>query len=841
MVLAPATDGLVKGDRARIRVRLRPGARSFQAWLGTTDITRRFRRRGTQRVAAIRAPVGINHLFVRVRGRRGVRDFDHVRFIRARRMPSLLARRGTGRVVGLGNVRITFSVARRTATVRASLNGRRLRGLGGHGSRRRSYVLDADDGLRFGRNRLRFVAIHDSGRFDVVRRTLTIPRSAPIPSAGRARRVPTRRVVRLDGRRSRSVRPGGSLGFRWRIVAAPKGSKARLRRATSARPALRPDRVGTYRVRLSVRDRPRGAAADTITLRATPPIPPLGVPIDTAAGPIGEGVHLGAPLNTRYVAPNRNEPVQMVALDRTDLSRVANNSYTGDAAGTAQLVSDVAALSSSDLVIITTPASSQSRAITDPQAQANVNQAVAAIGGAALPAAVLGNATCLGYTPQFCTNFSVIGVPGQDAGTADQNAGLTQVAGRNVGAPGSLVGYLQADQRSRYHYVNGDFAAFDTSTAASTGARNVMAINGQTITSDLLPIGQAGFHLVTMESDTLDPQLNVTYAVSGTGLSDTDAASGLSAIDGLLAQAANDPTQLVFLQSIGSVQRNDAGQAATLAWNAVATDLSGLGSHAFYFNALNGQGDSGTFAFVGPGDAPSFLSPWAKTATTLATGTPGHLVGVLARNTQSQYYPKFAALEPSLDFSLPFVAYQQTQAWPYRDAEHLPALTCIAQALGLPPAPIESNYLNENFTFSSVQSSLSLLSFQNVQTAANPACENPTFDQQEFNDAQGQVAQELRAGAGVSAADRKPAVAARQVGGRGERERAGNRAGHPEHGRQLERQCVRRHRPGDRRPHVRRLGHRARGRGGTRRGRLDLRSRQRRTGRRERRPAAGHG
>ena len=232
-------------------------------------------------------------------------------------------------------------------------------------------------------------------------------------------------------------------------------------------------------------------------------------------------------------------------------------------------------------------------------------------------------------------------------------------------------------------------------------------------------------------------------------MSDTDAASGLSAIDGLLAQAANDPTQLVFLQSIGSVQRNDAGQAATLAWNAVATDLSGLGSHAFYFNALNGQGDGGTFAFVGPGDAPSFLSPWAKTATTLATGTPGHLVGVLARNTQSQYYPKFAALEPSLDFSLPFVAYQPTQAWPYRDAAHLPALTCIAQALGLPPAPIESNYLNENFTFSSVQSSLSLLSFQNVQTAAIPARQNPTFNQQEFNDAQGQVTQELRAGAGV--------------------------------------------------------------------------------------------
>jgi hypothetical protein len=164
-------------------------------------------------------------------------------------------------------------------------------------------------------------------------------------------------------------------------------------------------------------------------------------------------------------------------------------------------------------------------------------------------------------------------------------------------------------------------------------------------------------------------------------LSDTDAASGLAAIDGLLAQAANDPSQLVFLQSIGSVQRNDDGQAATLAWNAVATDMSGLGGSAFYFNALNGQGEGGTYAFVGPGDAPSFLSPWAKTASTLATGTPGHLTGVLARNTLSQYYPQLAGSKASLDFSLPFLASQDTVPWPDRDTPgHLAALSCVARS-----------------------------------------------------------------------------------------------------------------------------------------------------------------
>jgi hypothetical protein len=124
-----------------------------------------------------------------VRGPGDRRDFDAVRFIRARRMPSLLVQRSTGRVVGGGHVRITFSVTQRSATVRASLNGSRLRGLGGGGSRRRRYVLDADDGLRFGRNRLVFVAIHNRGRFDVERRTITIPRSVPIPAAGHSRRV----------------------------------------------------------------------------------------------------------------------------------------------------------------------------------------------------------------------------------------------------------------------------------------------------------------------------------------------------------------------------------------------------------------------------------------------------------------------------------------------------------------------------------------------------------------------------------------------------------------------------------------------------------------------------
>ena len=95
-VLSPRPGGIVKGDSARIRVRLAPGTHSFKAWLGPTDITRLFHREGDARVAELSTrrfralKLGPNNLYVRVRDRRGHRDFDAVRFLRAQRTRSLL-------------------------------------------------------------------------------------------------------------------------------------------------------------------------------------------------------------------------------------------------------------------------------------------------------------------------------------------------------------------------------------------------------------------------------------------------------------------------------------------------------------------------------------------------------------------------------------------------------------------------------------------------------------------------------------------------------------------------------------------------------------------------------
>jgi hypothetical protein len=211
------------------------------------------------------------------------------------------------------------------------------------------------------------------------------------------------RVAELSTRRVRALKLGPTtsmsgcgtvavIATSTRCASCARSARARCSGSRrTPRPRFRPDRVGTYRLRLTVNETGRGTRAaaaagprstDEITLRAVPKIPPVGVPIDTAAGPIGQGVRLGAPLNQRFIAPDRNLPVQLVVLDRTDLSQVENDSYGGDHNSLADLANYLQGLDPSNLVILTTPSSSHSRAIdADGTALTNLNTAVSEIGG----------------------------------------------------------------------------------------------------------------------------------------------------------------------------------------------------------------------------------------------------------------------------------------------------------------------------------------------------------------------------------------------------------------------------------------------------------------------------
>lgn len=738
-VLSPGRGELVAGKRLRVRVRIGSGVRSFRAWLGTEEITRSFARSGNDRVAVLDAGrtkalrLGMNHLFVRTRDGRGRRDFDSVRFVRAVSAPSLLRARVHG-LVRHGRVPVGLTVGGRRTSLMIRLNGRRVR-VGMSTGRQRSFVLDGDQGLRFGRNTIELLALDKRGRYDRERHTVFVRRTGPIPAAGRSGRVRQSHVVRLDARRSRAVHDRRRLRYVWRLVRKPRGSKVRVLGARSARPQLRPDLLGAYRLRLVLTEDLGAAAAaprsaDTVTIDAVPDAPPIGVPISTT-GAIGSGVQLGAPVNARYQAPDRNESLQMVVLDRSDLSFVSNASYTGDVTGTGQLLSDVQELSSSQLVIITTPSSSRPKGIDNDESVTNVNSAVEAIGGAPISSAVLTGNDCR----TLCSNFSVIGVPGLPPGTSDESADLSLVHGRDdVGIHGALRGYLQLDSSNNFTYVNPDFVPFTTVAAGTTSTQAVIDVGGTGYTSDQVPSG-AGFFVLILEADTLDFQYQQTFAVSPAQLTAQwgDMAS-------LLDTFKNDPGKLVFVQSIGNVARPDFNDAESIRFDEVADEITNFGGNDLFFNTLSG-GDLGSFAFIAPGNPPSQPSPWAAAATRSATGTQGQLTGVLARNTQSQYYAKTASDSTTFDFELSTLAYRDTVAWPLRDtAAHKAALACVTDAIEL-PAPVETNYTNFNLDWGGEQSAVDKIEFATLPNV--PSCEAGGFEQSDLTAVQDQLDQEF--------------------------------------------------------------------------------------------------
>jgi hypothetical protein len=754
-IVSPADGGLATGGSVRFRVRVAPGATSFRAWLDSTEITKRFSAAGRERIATIRAGQdglrrGVNHFWVRSRRASGGTEVDRVRFVRARGDPTLLAVPLPDRRTIAGSVPLRVRVARNGIKVRATLNGRPVAGAIAGAGRVRTGVLRADHGLRFGVNVLKLTAVDEGGAFEVERRTIVVPRTEPIPAVGLDRQAKLGRLLRLDGRRTKAARAGDVLRYSWRMVQAPKGTKAKLRGAETATPRLVPDRSGRYRIRLTVTETPgKGAGAAgipqqpasssaTLAVTAVPDVPPVGVPITTLAGSVGNlGVALGAPINQTYTGAPAN--LRMVALDRTDLSLIANNGYDGGVTGTEQLFADVSALNSSALVIITSPLSMSAAAVQDGGPLNNLNAAVAAIGGQALPANVAASEACVPFGPP-CQGFTVIGVPGMACCNAQENPGLSP----DPGDPsGNLEGYLQLDSEGNYTYVSGDYVPFSVQIGQAGpdpgSIQSTVTVGGNSY-SGWLDAGYTGFMALVLDAGNLQP-LNAgddgssppVGPVSGPQ-SNANIADDMSVLPYELEQWTSQPRSLLFVVGVGSVQFGSAGPDTNALWNQFSRDQSIFGGHGFYINALNGS----PYTFVGPGAAPGALSPWGRTASPAATGTNGTMYGVLSRNNLSQYYAAVQSPVP-LDNQLPTVAYQPTVPWPHRGTPgHRAALACVGAVLGL-PLPIEGNYTNDNIAWSSEQTTLTNLSYD----ALPPACNTANFNSAEFTDVQTQLETEF--------------------------------------------------------------------------------------------------
>jgi hypothetical protein len=264
-VLTPGSDGLAARSRATVRIRLAPGARLRRVTLDGRNVTGRFRRMGSRLFKAhlMGLTRGSNHLWVSARIRRGQDGYAVRRFYAGSRpSPRFLSVAGVSRRVGARPLRVRVRARSRPVRTVVRLNGRRVEHAFVRRARARlAPVVSASHGLRFGRNRLKVVAWHRNGTYDVERRSFVVHRTRPLAAAGIDRMGRARSPLRLDGTRSRPRRAGTPLAFSWRIVAKPRGSRARLLRPSSVRPVLRPDRPGRYRLRLTVSERQRRGQA----------------------------------------------------------------------------------------------------------------------------------------------------------------------------------------------------------------------------------------------------------------------------------------------------------------------------------------------------------------------------------------------------------------------------------------------------------------------------------------------------------------------------------------------------------------------------------------------------
>lgn len=637
-IISPRADALNTSGTvvARVRAPRRvTGLRLYLRGKRFHDITRRFRASGAGvRTAVLRLgrdlARGRNHLFVQAR-RAGRFEADSVHFTAARPRPGLL------RLGGLrsGAQRAPLALvarAPRAGELRARLSGRSASAL---------FERDADgvwrarlaahNGLRFGRNRLTVTAFNRDGWYGRVRRIFRIRRTQPLVGAGRDRRMRKGGAVLLDGRSTRAAHRGRRLKLRWEIVSRPKGSTARLTRATSQRPRLRPDISGRYTIRLHATERRRGAraaqaspaAVDTVTVTAQPDVLPTGIPITTLVSTTNPGVRVAGQFHALG-----SGWVQMLVLDRAapDAPATANNSYPGTDQGMAALSSAVNSLSYDDLVVLSASGKPASLSSKGSQTLAGI---VTGLGGVLQPGTGTQSQLAAGQ-------WSLIGIKGLPQGQANQFIGRQD----GSGAPaGSMTGFLQQDTSKNYTFTwPRSYVTFDTQAPGTSSTQNAIGVGSQTYTSAAVAPGQSGFHVVWLDSGTLALRGQYTALASDTGCSGSGPILCLSDLAGALESITNSQAPALLL--VASINKPAVTVDGALggAWATTAQMLNGFGAQPAVFLGLNGSGD---YTFVGNQDVLQLEGPNSglELGQTVAGSPTARLAGLLERSSQGNWSP----------------------------------------------------------------------------------------------------------------------------------------------------------------------------------------------------------
>jgi hypothetical protein len=690
---------------------------------------------------------GIHHLVVRTADGRGRRDFDDVRFVVARRRPSLLSLTASNAVAAAaratrGPLAVTLRLARGVDRAVLRLNGHRV-DLGSVAGRLR-VRLSADDGLRFGRNRLRVRAHREAGEWDVERRLIVVRRSHPLAAAGRDRTVRGRGSIRLDATGSLPAGRGTDLGYSWRVLRRPEGSRARLSSAPSARPRLRVDRPGRYQVAVTVSEGNR-RARDEMTVVGQPDYPPIGAAFDTAAWVDGKlAVRIGSqtypyPQGDRF---NKNPPFLLV-LDRRSLEVVASE-WIPVVVGSYQMyLEKISALAG--------------------RAAQERTQYLAIV--AVPPNLLVGGFPVGGYSRIDRLTWDPNN-PTTDAGRIDNDGGqLPTDTGH--GQQGGMTGYLQLDNQGYYTPVQTPFYDFSTGVRRSsispdnTEAFFNVGEASYTVCSLNYPRDGTAFAVLALEERTLKRVGGAGGCfVVNTGDNNRDLQQQETMVESL--RQLHDAGHLVFIQSIGNPR------PTTPTWGRIAAAIESLGGSAHIFNTLNG---TGPYALVGCGlrkiwdtvavDACSWPEAVESSYPEMRSRGAGTLSGTLGPDQNSRWVPIVADPGAGLNYGLLRLAYQPPSPWPYMDTAgrraayawiwaHAKSDSGAAEILKKPGDDwcrriddLRAAYCSDTVPMDEVRSWLRGLDNSDVSRSGGKDADGNPFTAQDFKDVQQELLREL--------------------------------------------------------------------------------------------------
>ncbi len=406
---------------------------------------------------------------------------------------------------------------------------------------------------------------------------------------------------------------------------------------------------------------PTGAVAKKRPPRdVAPDDPPIGVPIDTLGdrGVITIG-------GESYGGSSDATDLSYVVLQRNTRKEVTSGHVSGDRRGINQLLSIAGDYSTpyTKLRFLMIVSGRQSPA-RDPQEADDTFSLLKKLGAELMTPSEAASVT------ERRPSFSIIGIPG-----AARGAATVRIAAPSSPDSGAITGYLQKnyatkiDNQPAYDYVSPEYPSFDTRAEGSTDRSNVIVVGTNRYETGLSGSQTAGFHVLILNSLTLQRLWNFTIVTNSTDPSPSDrehqkdAASTLQRfLDSPSGQRQlAQPDVTVFVQSIGKPK------AAGPEWAALVSQLLRLGANIQYLNALNGANE---YAIV---DRLGSSLPPAEASTASDSGArypPARLVGVLGRTRMSTFEPKIEGApspgQPTTgaEVSLIKVAYQPLQPWP---------------------------------------------------------------------------------------------------------------------------------------------------------------------------------